>query len=135
MWVLSESQETVGVDPEQFEEFIFPYQKEIAEQFGKSYYGCCEPVNNRWHILKRIRNLSRVSVSPWADHEFMARSLGRQYVFSRKPAPSLISTGVFNEDSVRRDITQTVAIAGECRIEIIMKDVHTLQNEPDRLPR
>ncbi len=134
-WVLSESQETVGVGPEQFEEFIFPYQKEIVEQFGKSYYGCCEPVHNRWHILKRINNLARVSVSPWADQEFMAESLGTKYVYSRKPNPTLVSTGVFNEQAIRQDIRNTLEIAGKCRIEIIMKDVHTLQNEPDRLPR
>lgn len=135
LWVLSESQETVGVGPEQFEEFIFPYQMEIAGQFGKSYYGCCEPVDRRWHILKKLPNLARVSVSPWSGQEFMAESLGRKYVFSRKPNPTLISTGIFNEDAVREDVRQTLKIAGKCRLEIIMKDVHTLQNEPERLSR
>lgn len=52
-WVLSESQETVGVGPELFEEFIFPYQLALAREFGKCYYGCCEPVNNRWVELAR----------------------------------------------------------------------------------
>ncbi|MFO7918366.1 MAG: hypothetical protein R6V13_09825, partial [Anaerolineae bacterium] len=82
LWVLSESQETVGVGPEQFKEFIFPYQLSIVERFGKTYYGCCEPVNNRFHIIERIPNLARVSVSPWADQAFMADALGRDIVFS-----------------------------------------------------
>jgi hypothetical protein len=64
LWVLMESQETVGVGPELFEEFVFPYQLSIGERFGKTYYGCCEPLNNRWDIVKRIPNLSRVAVSP-----------------------------------------------------------------------
>jgi hypothetical protein len=135
LWVLSESQETVGVGPELFEEFIFPYQLTIAEQFGRCYYGCCEPVNNRWHILKRIPNLARVSVSPWADQCFMAEEMKRDYVFSRKPNPTLISTGKFDEAAIRADIRQTLDAAGDCRLEIIMKDVHTLNNEPDRLSR
>ena len=135
LWVLSESQETVGVGPELFEEFIFPYQLAVAERFGKCYYGCCEPVNNRWHILKRLPNLARLSVSPWADEEFLAAELGDRYVYSRKPNPSQISTGVFDEEAIRGDLRRTLTAAKGCRLEIAMKDVHTLHDEPGRLPR
>ncbi len=133
--MLSESQETVGVGPDLFEAFIFPYQLSLAESFGRCYYGCCEPVNNRWHVLKRIPNLARVSVSPWADEAFMAEACGREIVYSRKPNPTLISTGVFDEAAIRADLRRTLDIARGCRVELIMKDVHTLHNEPDRLPR
>ncbi len=135
LWVLSESQETVGVGPDQFEEFIFPYQRDIVEEFGLCYYGCCEPVNNRWHVLKRLSNLARVSVSPWADQDFMAAACGRDIVFSRKPNPTLISTPRFDEAAIRADIRQTLESAGKCRLEIIMKDVRTLNNEPERIAR
>ncbi|MGQ9631262.1 MAG: hypothetical protein ACUVXI_13280 [bacterium] len=135
LWVLLESQETVGVGPDLFEEFIFPYQLDIAKRFGKCYYGCCEPVHSRWHILKRIPNLARVSVSPWADEEFMADALGGDYVYSRKPNPTLVSTSHFDEDAIREDIRKTLTVARDCRVEIIMKDVHTLKNEPERLAR
>ena len=134
-WVLLESQETVGVGPKQFGEIFFPYQLGIAQRFGKCYYGCCEPVNKRWHLLKQIPNLARVSVSPWADEEVMAQELGRDIVYSRKSHPALISTRHFDEDAIRADICKTLTIARGCRIEIIMKDVHTLNNEPWRLPR
>lgn len=135
LWVLLESQETVGVGPELFEEFVFPYQLSIAERFGKTYYGCCEPLDNRWSIIKRIPNLARVAVSPWADQRFMAEALGRDYVFSRKPNPTLISTGQFDEDAIRADLRETLEAAHGNRLEIIMKDVHTLNNEPERLAR
>jgi hypothetical protein len=135
LWVLMESQETVGVGPELFDAFIFPYQLSIAERFGKTYYGCCEPVHNRWSIIKRLPNLARVSVAPWADQQFMGQALRRDYVFSRKPNPVLISTGHFDETAIRNDIRQTLEFAYGCRIEIIMKDVHTLNNEPERLAR
>jgi hypothetical protein len=135
LWVLSESQETVGVSPAQFEEFVFPYQLRVLQRFGRSYYGCCEPLHGRWHVVKRIPNLARVSVSPWADQEFMAGALGRDYVFSRKPNPTLISTEKFDEDAIRADLRTTLEIANGCRLEIVMKDVHTLHNEPGRLAR
>jgi len=134
-WVLLESQETVGVGPDQFEEFIFPYQLSLAERFGKCYYGCCEPVHSRWHVLKRIPNLARVSVSPWADEAFMAQEFGSEIVYSRKPAPAMISTESFDEDAIRADIRHTLTVAKDCRVEIAMKDVHTLKDQPERLPR
>jgi hypothetical protein len=135
LWVLLESQETVGVGPELFEEFVFPYQVSLARHFGKVYYGCCEPVHNRWDVIRRMPNLARVSVSPWADQSCLAAALGRDYVFSRKPNPSLISTGRFDEQAVRDDIRQTLEVSRGCRVEIVMKDVHTLNNEPERLAR
>jgi hypothetical protein len=134
-WALLESQETVGVGPELFEEFIFPYQLALAEQFGKVYYGCCEPVHTRWQVLKKLPNLARVSVSPWADQPFMAEACGRDVVFSRKPNPAQISTALFDENAIRADLRQTLDAARGCRLEIIMKDVHTLHNEPGRLAR
>lgn len=135
LWVLLESQETVGVGPELFEEFVFPYQVAIAERFGKVYYGCCEPVHSRWNVLKKMPHLARVSVSPWADQAYMAEALGRQYVFSRKPNPASISTERFDETAIRADLRQTLKAAKTCRLEIIMKDVHTIQNHPQRLAR
>ncbi len=135
LWVLSESQETVGVGPDFFAEFIFPYQLAVAEKFGLCYYGCCEPVNNRWHILKNLPNLRSVSVSPWCDEEFMADALGRDYVYSRKPNPASISTEHFDDNLIREDIRKTLTTAKDCNVEIVMKDVHTLAGEPQRIAR
>ena len=137
LWVLLESQETVGVGPELFEEFIFGYQLSLAERFGKCYYGCCEPVHNRWQVLRRLPNLARLSVSPWADEQYLAAEMGDRYVFSRKPNPTLVSTGRFDEAAIRADLRRTLDItsAHGCRVEIAMKDVHTLHAEPDRLAR
>ena len=134
-WVLLESQETVGVGPDQFEEFIFPYQLSIARHFGKCYYGCCEPVHSRIHVLAKLPNMARISVSPWADEEAMARECGADIVYSRKPNPTLISTGVFDEVAMRADLRRTLEVARGCRVELVMKDVHTLNDEPARLAR
>ena len=92
-------------------------------------------IDERLHVLKRLPNLARVSVSPWADEAFTARELGRDMVYSRKPNPTLISTERFDEDAIRADLRHTLEVARDCRVEIIMKDVHTLCNEPARLPR
>jgi hypothetical protein len=135
LWLLLESQETVGVGPEQFAEFIFPYQLDLASRFGLVYYGCCEPVHGRWDVLKGIPNLRSVSVSPWADQPAMAEALAGRCVYSRKPNPSQVSTGIFDEPSIRADLAGTFSVARDCDVEIIMKDVHTLDGHPERLAR
>lgn len=134
LWGFAESQETVGVSPEMFAEFILPYQMPLLEAFGLNCYGCCEPIDQRWEYVKTIPNLRRVSVSPWCDQEVMASQLGRDYVFSRKPNPAPVCT-TFNEDVIRADLRSTLAVAADLPLEIILKDTHTIQNEPWRLTR
>jgi len=135
LWVLLESQETIGISPDMFYEFIFPYQQDLAKKFGLVYYGCCESLDKRWHIIKNINNLRSVSISPWCDQKFMAEALGKKYVFSRKPNPALISKECFNEDMIRDDLRYTLKTAHNCNLEIIMKDVHILYDQPWRLER
>jgi hypothetical protein len=135
MWALSESQETVGVSPELFNEFVFQYQLPVISKFGFACYGCCEPLDSRWHIIKQIPNLRRVSVSPWSNVRVMAENLGKNYVFSRKPNPSLVSTGKFDEDAIRQNLRETLEATKGLNVEIVLKDVHTVNNEPGRLCR
>jgi len=133
-WGFAESQETVGVSPEMFAEFILPYQIPILEKFGLNCYGCCEPVHERIDSILTIPRLRRISVSPWCDQKIMAEKMGRNYVFSRKPNPTQICL-TFNEENIRKDLRETLAIAGDGPLEIIMKDTATVQNEPWRISR
>ena len=115
--------------------FVFQYQLPIQERFGLNCYGCCEPLDSRWHIVKRIPRLRRVSVSPWADQEKMAGMLGKDYIFSRKPAPSPLAVPHVDEAVVREDIRRTLEITRGCVVELIMKDNHTLGGNPQNLVR
>jgi hypothetical protein len=135
LWVLLESQETVGVGPDLYGEFVFPYQRSIAERFGLVYHGCCEPVHTRWEVVRRMPGLRSVSIAPLCNQEAMGPALGARYVFSRKPNPTLVSTGRFDEELIRDDLRRTLRAARGCPLEIIMKDVHTLDERPERLAR
>ena len=135
LWGLSESQETVGVSPGMFAEFIFPYQLPVIERFGLSYYGCCEPIHSRWDSIGKIPNLRKVSVSPWADEKFFGRELAGKYVYCRKPNPALISSQRFDEAEICGDLRRTVKAARGCHLEIVMKDMHTVADQPWRLGR
>jgi hypothetical protein len=135
MWGFTESQETVGVSPEMFAEFIFPYQLPIQERFGLNCYGCCEPLDKRWHVVKEIPNLRRVSVSPWADIANMAEMLEDRYIFSMKPSPTDLAMTSFDEDRIRTELRDALHKTRDCRVEVIMKDNHTIGNNPQRVVR
>ena len=51
--VMLESQETSTVSPSQYEEFVFPYYMQISKEFGRLYYGCCEPMEKIWPMVKK----------------------------------------------------------------------------------
>jgi len=133
MWGFTDSQETVNVSPEMYEEFIFPAEKPIMDRFGLTCYGCCEPLQSRWHIVKRHSNLRRVSCSPWADVEKMAEFLEDRYIYSMKPSPSAISTPVADKKGIREDLRRKLEVTKDCIVEIIMKDNHTIGGRPENV--
>jgi len=135
MWGFCESQETTQISPNMFQEFVFPYQQPILERFGLNCYGCCEPLHARWHVVKRFPRLRRISVSPWADVEKMAEGLGSDYVFSYKPAPADLALPTINEDRIRKELRRTLQITRGCRMEVIMKDNHTIGGNPQNVIR
>ena len=133
MWGFCESQETVGVSPQMYEEFIFPYEKPLMERFGLNCYGCCEPLHSRWDIVKKHPNLRRVSCSDWADKEKMAEYLKGDYIFSMKPNPAPLAVADFNAEALRKELREAFAITKDCHVECIMKDTHTLANRPENV--
>ncbi len=133
MWGFTESQETVGVSPKLYEEFIFPYEKPIMERFGLTCYGCCEPVDSRWDIIKRHHNLRRVSCSPWADYEKMAGYLKKDYIFSMKVNPADVAVVEPDFRQIRENLRRDLAITKGCVVEVIMKDNHTIAKRPENL--
>jgi hypothetical protein len=135
MWGFAESQETIGISPRMFGEFIFPYQLPILKRFGLNCYGCCEPLDLRWSIIQRIPRLRRVSVSPWANVDKMAERLGSHYIMSIKPNPADLSHATLDEERIRAELRRMFAITRDCRVEAIMKDNHTLGNNPQNAIR
>jgi hypothetical protein len=131
MWGFAESQETIGVSPEMFAEFVFPYQLPLLERFGLNCYGCCEPVDARWKYLKSIPNLRRVSVSAWADVDVMAEALGNRYVLSSKPNPAYLAIPEMDEAYIRTSLRDFIRRTRDNRVEIIMKDNNTLGKNPN----
>ena len=133
MWGFTDSQETVGVSAEMFGEFIFPYQVPIQERFGLNCYGCCEPIDPRWEIVRQAPRLRRVSTSPWANRKKMAEYLGRDYVMSMKPSPTPIAGPSIDTEAIRHALREDLQAVKGCQVEIIMKDNHTIGGNPQNV--
>ena len=103
---------------------------QILGRFGLACYGCCEALEKRWHIVKRIPNLRRVSVSAWADAARMAAQLEDRYILSLKPSPAALATPVIDREGLKREMVDRLRVTRGCRVEIIMKDNHTLGGNP-----
>ena len=138
IWGFMDSQETTGMSPEMFEEFIFPYYKKISDQYGLLSYGCCEAVHPIWeNCISKLKNLRKVSISPWCDEEFMGEQLrGKKIIFHRKPSPNFLGVGnVLDEDALRAHFDKTIRAARGCILEFSQRDVYTLSSTPDKVTR
>ncbi len=137
VWGCMNSQESVGLSPDMFEEFVFPTYKKAAERFGLIYYGCCEPVDSIWEsCLSKINNLRKVSISPWCNEEFMGEVLrASNVIYSRKPSPNFLGLGRLDEDAFSAHISKTLKAGRGCSMEIIFRDVYKLDGDKKKIGR
>ncbi|MCC8180323.1 MAG: hypothetical protein LIP23_05355 [Planctomycetes bacterium] len=135
MWGLQEAQETTGRSHEMYAEFIFPYHQRTAELFGLTCYACCEGADPYWDSVKKLNKLRRVSVSQWANLEKMAENLGADYVLSYKANPSDVAIPNMNDERIHQTIGKALDATMNNRVEIILKDLHTISNKPEQVFR
>jgi len=134
LWGWAESQEFESVSPEMYKEFVLPYLAKLSEKFGLVYYGCCERIDDRLEmIMDAIPNLRSVSVSGWSDFAKVAEMLGNDYVYSRKPVPANISGPNPDWNALEEDMKETYAVARDCNVEILYRDVYTINGDRSRL--
>jgi hypothetical protein len=136
-WVFSMAQMFSEVSPAMQDEFDIIPLKPLLERYGLVYYGCCEPLHNKIDLIRKISNVRKISISPWADKEIAAEKIHGDYVFSAKPNPAHVAMGSLDVDLIRNDLQETVDI---CRkhntpCELILKDVSTVNNDPTRLDK
>ncbi len=134
-WGMGLAQLFSSVSPAVTEEFEIPYISRMAEHFGKIYYGCCDRLDDRLDLVKRIPNVAKVSCSPWSDRDAFAERIGPELVMSAKPTPAFLAEQSFDADCVTRDLELTAGAARRhgINLEFILKDISTVRYEPRRL--
>jgi len=134
MWGCSNAQIFADVSPEMHWEFALSHDLRWLARWGLTYYGCCEPLSNKIHLLRRIPNLRKISMSPWNDFDRAVREIRGDYVFSFKPSPAIFAEELWSPAKARAELERVLAkTRGVCHVEIIMKDISTVRYRPERL--
>ena len=135
LWTFGLAQMLGTVSPEMFQEFEVDYASRLCARFGLVYYGCCDPLDRKMKQVRMIPNVRKVSMSPWVDLERGAAEIAGDFVFSRKPNPAFIATQYFDPDQIRADLIETREICQRhgCPVEFILKDISTVEYQPQRL--
>lgn len=133
LWGCATAQILGSVSPKMHWEFALQYEMKWLERWGLTYYGCCEPLDNKMSIMRRIPNLRKLSMSPWVNLERAVRVVGADYVFSRKPNPAVLAEDTWQPEKARADLVEVMEKAQGCHIEFILKDISTLRYQPQRL--
>jgi hypothetical protein len=134
MWGCSNAQIFSDVSPEMHWEFALRHDLRWLARWGLTYYGCCEPLSNKIHLLRRIPNLRKISMSPWNDFDRAVREIRGDYVFSFKPSPAIFAEEEWNPAKARAELERVLnKTRGLCHVEIIMKDISTVRYKPERL--
>jgi hypothetical protein len=134
VWFRGMAQIFVSASPAMQDEYDLQYMKPFMEKCGLSYYGCCEPLDRFIPYLKKVKNLRKIGVSPWADVRSSAEQAGGDYVLARKPNPALVS-GAFKAGALRQEIRETAeaCIENKCPYELVLKDISTVTGKPQNL--
>ena len=133
-WCRSMAQSFGVISPEMFKEFEVDYLQSVAKRFKYTYYGCCEPLDNKIDVLKTIPNLRKIGCSPWANVEKCAEQIGGDYVLARKPNPANVAIKT-DPEVIRREIEETVktCIKYGCSYDYVLKDISTVSHKPENL--
>ncbi len=134
MWGCSNAQIFAAVSPRMHWELAIEHDLRWLSRWGLNYYGCCEQLDQKIDILRRIPNLRKISVSPWCRSERAIENIGADYVISRKPNPAIFAEDDWHPERARQDLREFLEkTGGKCHVELIMKDISTVRYQPQRL--
>jgi hypothetical protein len=133
LWGNATAQIFSDVSPKMHWEFALRHEMRWLERWGLTYYGCCEPLDRKIDILRRVPNLRKISVSPWNNLERLLGKVGNDYVLSRKPNPAVLASDHWQPETAYQDIKKFLDVSRGISSEIILKDISTVRYDPRRL--
>ncbi|MCM8758260.1 MAG: hypothetical protein NC906_00600 [Candidatus Omnitrophica bacterium] len=135
IWGYSAAQEYTLISPAMHDEFLLQYQIPILKNFGLTAYGCCENLTEKIDILRKIPNLRIIAVTPTADVHRCAAQIGKDYVLSWRPNPADMVCYGFDESRIKKIVSDAMKSLKNCYTIIVLKDIETVQREPERLKK
>jgi len=136
-WGFGMAQIFSSCSAEMHEEFEVKYAAEYYKHIGLVYYGCCEPLHNKIHLVRQLPHVRKISISPWADVNIAAENIGKDYVLSKKINPAFLAADNADEAALRAEIRETLNACARngAPCEFILKDISTVRYKPQNLFR
>lgn len=129
LWGFAQAQELSGVSVKMLEEFVLPYQAEVAEKFGLFTYGCCEPMDTNIDTLGRhFPNLRILSISPFSNLDIAAEKCRGRYVMACKVHPSLAAD--YSLGNALDYLRQMISKLKGCSATISFAEIMSWGNDP-----
>ncbi len=134
-WGRAAAQLFAVISPEMHVEFELNYINRILDRCGLVYYGCCEPLDGKIDILRRIKKLRRISITPWANVEKAAEQIGGGYVLSYKSNPAFVAGSSVDTAAVENETEKVLAACRKYNTpcEFVLKDISTVSKNPYNL--
>jgi len=133
LWGCSNAQIFTEVSPQMHWEFALQHDLRWLARWGLVYYGCCEVLDTKMEILRRVPNLRKVSMNYRLHLERAAAAVGSDYVFSYKPNPACFATDKWDLDQARAELRRMLDCTRGGHVEIVLKDISTVARKPERL--
>lgn len=129
------AQEFESVSPRQHEEFVLEYQIPIARLFGKVNYGCCETLDTKLDILRRIPNLNKVAAGPRSEVGVYPEQVGGECIISWRPNAAPMVCDGFDPNRVRRLLRDGLEKTRGCAVEVHLHEPMTVEGDLSRVSK
>ncbi len=134
IWGHAEAQELAPVSPQMHREWLFSREQKLLKGFGRTEYGCCEPLHDKLADVLTMPNLVKVSASPWAELEKYRDQMPQDVIISWKPNPAWLA-GSWDEKEVKALLDRGMRTLRGKRFEVVLGDLRTCGGRPERIGR
>ena len=134
VWFRGMAQMFGSASPAMQDEFNLEYLRPMMDKCAYVYYGCCEPLDKFIPYLKKVPNMRKIGVSPWADIRSSAEQMGGDYVYAHKPNPANVARD-FSKETVVKEISDVIkaCMDNKCVYEFTLKDISTVNHDPKNI--
>lgn len=132
-WSGATAQSLGDVSPAMHQEFAMQYEAEVMSLAGLNYYGCCENLHDKMHLLAKLPRLRKISMGPSCNTALSNDNSEACYVFSHKPNPAIFVPKNFDIQAAESELRKRLEESKGMSCEVIMKDISTIHGRVDNL--
>ena len=133
LWGCSNAQIFTEVSPDMHWEFALRHDRPWLQRWGLIASGCCEVLDTKMEIIRRIPNVRKVSMNYRIRVERAAAAVRGDYVFSYKPNPAVFATDTWDVPKARAELERMLDCTRGGHVEIVLKDISTIARRPQHL--